>query len=760
MVWLLLAAHIVGVAAAAVAGRRDIRAGLLVAAVAPALTTLVALVDLVSSSPARVSELSWVPALDLTFAFRTDALALMMTLLVSGIGTLVFVYAAGYFSPGAAGSSRFPASLLAFSASMLGLVWADSVWTLFIFWELTSITSFLLVGHKNADASVRTAARRALLITGGGGLVLLAGLLVLAGDIGSSLTGLTPVSGTSATVAATLILIGAATKSAQVPFHVWLPGAMAAPTPVSAYLHSATMVKAGVLLVAVLGPAFVGVATWQWLGLAFGATSILWGAIGALRHRDAKLILAWGTVSQLGLLITLLALGSGKAVFAAISLLFAHALFKAALFLVVGEIDIRTGTRDINELSGLARSMPVAFAVAAVAGASMAGVPPLLGFMAKEAAIEAVLGTTGAAGAVAAVAVIGGSILTVAYTVRFLVGVFGPFSRSTSSTTSSTTEPTEVAPMRPAMAAPAVLLGLAGLVGYAAAGTITDLVGPAAVELQADAAQYSLIRWPGLKTAFVVSMGIVASGSLLGVVLSRRTTAIPRPIGADTADATIDGVLAFAPRLTGHIQHGSLPVYLATMGATASLAALPFVFDLPTDHLVLWDHPLQGVLALAIVASAAAGVIVRSRLGAALTLGAVGIGVSALFVTHGAPDLALTQLLVETIIVVGFVLGLGHLSRRFPKKSGSWRAARLAMSLAGGLVVMVGLAAASAAPAGTAPVAELADSAVSEGGGKNVVNVILTDTRALDTLGEVVVLATVAVGILALARIRQLEAST
>ncbi len=753
MTWLLLAAHIVGVAAAAIAGRRSMKTGLVVAAVAPAATTLFAASELIASHPERIDELAWVPGLDLTFAFRTDALALMMTLLVSGIGALVFIYAAGYFSDDAAGSSRFPASLLAFSASMLGLVWADSVWTLFIFWELTSITSFLLVGHKNTDASVRTAARRALLITGGGGLVLLAGLLVLTGEIDSSLTGLTPVSGTGASLAAVLILIGAATKSAQVPFHVWLPGAMAAPTPVSAYLHSATMVKAGVLLVAVLGPAFADVATWRWLGLAFGAASMLWGAIGALRHRDAKLILAWGTVSQLGLLVTLLALGSDKAIFAAISLLFAHALFKAALFLVVGEVDIRTGTRNIDELHGLARSMPVAFAVATAAGLSMAGVPPLLGFMAKEAAVEAVLEAPNLDGLLALVAVVSGSVLTVAYTTRFLLGVFGPAATAGRSDT-------EVAPGRAAMTAPAVLLGLAGVVGYIAADTVTSLVGPAAVELAPGADAYTLIRWPGLKTAFVVSVGIVTAGAALGALLSRRSTAIPRPVGADAADASIESILAFAPRFTGRIQHGSLPVYLATMGTTASLAALPFVFDLSIDHLTLWDNPLQGVLAVAIVVSAAAGVVVRSRLGAALTLGAVGIGVSALFVNHGAPDLALTQLLVETIIVVGFVLGLGHLSRQFPEKSGSWRAARLFMSLAGGLVVMTGLAAASAAPTGVAPIAELADTAVSEGGGGNVVNVILTDTRALDTLGEVVVLATVAIGILALARVRQAEVLT
>ena len=592
------------------------------------------------------------------------------------------------------------------------------------------------------------AARRALLITASGGLALLAGFIVLARESGSTtLTDLAPVSGTSATVAGVLLLIGAATKSAQVPFHVWLPGAMAAPTPVSAYLHSATMVKAGVLLVAVAGPAFADVAAWKWLGITFGAISIVWGAVGALRHRDAKLILAWGTVSQLGLMITLLAVGTGKAVFAAVSLIFAHALFKAALFLVVGEIDVRTGTRDIRQLGGLARAMPVAFAVAGLAGVSMAGAPPLLGFTAKEAAIEAVLGLSGTERVIVAGAVIGGSVLTVAYTVRLLVGLFG-------------TGPTcEVAPRQLLMTVPGIVLGAAGLIGYASIGWVNGIVGPAAVELNAKADAYQLIQWPGIKTAFVVSMLVLAAGALLGGIASARGIATaPAPVGADLADATIDGVLRLAPKVTARIQHGSLPVYLATMAGVAVIAATPFLTELSTDNLVWWDRPMQGALVAAVVLASVAGAFVDSRLGAALTLGAVGIGVSGLFVLHGAPDLALTQLLVETVVVVGFVLGLGHLSRRFPRAHSSWRSVRMVIAVGGGLAVTGALAAAGVAPTGQAPIETLTAQAVDEGGGRNVVNVILTDIRALDTLGEVVVLATVAIGILALARARTAEA--
>lgn len=749
MIWILMAAHMGGIIAAIALGRSSMQHGLLAAAVAPAITTIYATKLLLDGARPEAVEFMWVDGLDIGVRFQLDALALMMTVLVSGIGTLVFIYGAGYFSPSTPGGSRFSGSLLAFSTSMLGLVWADSIWTLFIFWEFTSVTSFLLVGHKNTDASVVASARRALMITGGGGLALLAGLIVLGNASGTAiLSDLEPVSGTQGAIAAVLVMIGAATKSAQFPFHVWLPGAMAAPTPVSAYLHSATMVKAGVLLLAVTGSAFADVAAFTSLGLFFGITSMLWGAIGALRHRDAKLILAWGTVSQLGLLVTLLSLGTGKAVFAATSLLFAHALFKAALFLVVGEIDVRTGTRDIDELGGLARSMPIAFGVAVIAGLSMAGVPPLLGFTAKEAAIEAVLTLDGTEKLIGVVSVVGGAVLTVAYTIRFLITVFG------------VGPSTEVSPRRWAMTAPAVLLAAASVIGFLWLEGVNEIVRPAAIELNTAADKYELLRWPGFTTGLAVSMGVVVVGALAGLALSSATSSVPQPVGARTADSVIDGTLAMSRQVTARVQHGSMPVYITTMAATAALATIPFLTELSTDHLVLWDSPMQGLLVVVLVVSAVVGAFVGSRLGAALTLGIIGICVSGLFVVHGAPDLALTQLLVETIIVVGFVIGLGHLSRSFPPVTGAWRSTRLIVSILGGTAVALGLAAASATPTGTPPLDALTTGSVDEGGGNNVVNVILTDLRALDTLGEVVVLATVALGVLALANTRDPEATS
>ena len=740
MIFGLLVLHAAVCVLLACAGRRLGRHSLLVGAVPPALSALWGAARLGDGPPAT-ADVAWVSGLDLAMTFRVDAFAGIMTLIVSGIGVLVFVYAFGYFGSGAAHTGRFATTLLAFSASMLGLVWADSVWTLFVFWELTSVTSFLLVGHRSTDAEVLAAARRALMVTAGGGLVLLAGLLLVTGAANATLVSeLSPVDGTAATAGAVLVMIAAATKSAQVPFHSWLPGAMVAPTPVSAYLHAATMVKAGVVLVAVAGPALGGIGAWKGCGLAFGVASVVWGALGALRHRDAKLILAWGTVSQLGMLITLFSVGTPTAVMAAVSLLVAHALFKGALFLIVGEIDVRAGTRHIDELGGLARSMPMAFAAAVLAGLSMAGAPPLFGFVAKETAIKAALELNGPEAWIVGFGVVGGSVLTVAYTLRFLVAVFGPGPETT------------LEPRRHALSVPPAVLAAAGMAAFAFLGPLDAVLGPAAVRLSGGAAVGHLHRWPGLEPALAISAVILAVGAILGLAMGGRPGQAPADHAARLTDAAIDGTVALGRATVARVQHGSLPVYLVTMAAVATLATTPFLAGISLDHLVAWHTPLQGVLAATVVGAALALCWVGTRLGAGLALGAAGITVAAVFVVHGAPDLALTQLLVEAAIVVGFVLAFGHLSRSFPKTGLRWRTVRITVAGLGGAAVVIGLGAASGNPVGAPPLAELAAASVDEGGGSNIVNVILTDIRGLDTLGEVLVLATVALGVQALAR--------
>jgi len=755
LIWFLLLLHVAVCLVIPVLGRRLGRNVLFVAALPMAVTAIWSAI-LLGSSEVVTASFEWVPGLDLAAEFRVDAVGALLSTLVSGIGALVCVYAAGYFAPTAAGMGKFAATLLAFSTAMVGIVWAESVWTLFVFWELTSITSFLLVGFKNTDAVARTAARRALVITAGGGLTLLAGFVLFVDAAGTArLSEIGPVTGATATAAGVLILIAAATKSAQVPFHVWLPGAMAAPTPVSAYLHSATMVKAGVILVAVIAPAFADNDTWRILGLTFGLATMVWGAVGALRHVDAKLILAWGTVSQLGLLIALLTLGSSKGTFAAMSILVAHAVFKAALFMVVGEVDVRAGTRNINELNGLRSSMPITFAVAVISGASMAGIPPLLGFPAKEAAIEAALGLSGSELLLIGGLIIGGSVLTVAYTTRLLIGMFG--------SGPDPDAPLDVAPRRLAMTTPAVVLAAGSVLGYVALGWVTDIVRRASVTLDPGAEVYSLFRWPGLTDAFITSVIVVALGLALGALLARRhVDAGPAATGAAIVDSTVDGTVRLARHTAARVQHGSLPLYLATTVVVLVTAAAPFVVDIDVDALVWWDNAGEAAVIVLILAAAIAATVVRSRLGAALVLGGAGFSVAGLFVARGAPDLVLTQLLVETVIVVGFVVGLGRLSNRFPKATRPWLAGRIVVSLLMGAAVAVALAAGASNPTGEAPVQELSETAVTDGGGNNVVNVILTDTRALDTLGEIVVLIVVAVGILTLttARARTVRPNT
>ena len=368
-------------------------------------------------------------------AFRMDALSAVLCLLVLGVGALVLVYCARYFKNEDANIGPFGAQLLAFAGAMFGLVTADDLILLFIFWELTTILSYLLIGFARGRIFARRSALQALIVTTFGGLVMLVGLVMLGSAAGTyriseilaqAAAGAPQLAGTFVDVAILLVLVGAVSKSALVPFHFWLPGAMAAPTPVSAYLHAAAMVKAGVYLVARLAPGFSDTASWQTTTAVLGLLTMLVGGWHALKQTDVKLVLAYGTVSQLGFLILVVGQGTANAALAGLALMLAHGFFKAALFLVVGIIDHQTGTRDLRQLSGLWRTSPTLFVVAALSAASMAGVPPLYGFVAKEAVFETLVQEAGqgAAGAWVLAGVVVGSALTVAYSARFVWGAF------------------------------------------------------------------------------------------------------------------------------------------------------------------------------------------------------------------------------------------------------------------------------------------------------------------------------------------------
>ncbi|MBM7807080.1 multicomponent Na+:H+ antiporter subunit A [Geodermatophilus bullaregiensis] len=702
----------------------------------------------------------WVPALQLEVALRLDALALAFAALVTGVGALVLVYCARYFAPGEEGTGRFAGCLTAFAGSMLGLVLADDLLLLYVFWELTTVFSFLLIGGSGRRLAARRAASQALILTTAGGLAMLVGLIVIGQASGSFLLSevvADPGSGTAMTVGAALVLAGAVTKSALVPFHFWLPAAMEAPTPVSAYLHAAAMVKAGVYLVARLAPGLADVPGWRPVVLGLGVATMLVGGYRALRQKDLKLLLAFGTVSQLGFLVTLVGAGSSELAVAGLTMTIAHALFKSTLFLTVGVIDHATGTRDLRRLSGLGRRVPVLAAVGTAAAASMAGLPPLLGFVGKEAAFTALLDGGLPDRTVALVVLTGlvaGSVLTAAYTARF---VWGAFARKPGTPDTGLEHPPE--PLF--LAAPAVL-ALTGLVLGPASPLLDPLVAAygETLPLLAPEAEH-LALWHGWQPALALSALTVAGGAALFAVRERVQRLQRRVAVGASADEgywnVVQGIDRLSVLVTGTTQRGSLPAYLGTI--------LVVVLALPGTLLLTrapwpgewraWDTPVQAVVGVVVVTAAALTLRIRQRLSAVLVVGVTGYGIAVVFALQGAPDLALTQFLVETLTLVVFVLVLRKLpkdisERHRPRE----RAVRGVIAVAvGAFMAAVGAVALSARTA--VPVSEdWPGPAYDFGGGKNVVNVTLVDIRAWDTLGEISLLVVAATGVASLVFLR------
>ncbi|MER7167754.1 Na+/H+ antiporter subunit A [Micromonospora sp. NPDC000207] len=687
----------------------------------------------------------WIGQLGLDLTFRLTTLSWLMTLLVGGVGALVLIYCSRYFEPGSIGLARFAGVLVAFAGAMLVLVLADDLLLLYVGWELTTVFSYLLIGHSTERRTSRWAAAQALIVTTLGGLAMLVGVLMLGAHAGSyrwSEISAAPLpGGASLVVAVLLILAGALSKSAIIPFSSWLPAAMAAPTPVSAYLHAAAMVKAGVYLIGLVAPVLATVGPWRPVVFAAGVATMVLGGWAALRQTDLKLLLAYGTVSQLGLLVVATGAGSPDAALAAAAMLLAHAAFKAALFLVVGVVDHTTGTREVDRLSGLGRRAPVLCTVAVLAAASMAGVPPLIGFVAKEAIFAAFTDRP-----VVLAGLVLGTVLTVAYSIRFLWGAFATKPGVAS------TEP--AASNLPMLVPPALLAGF-GLVAGALAGGLDDLLRPYA-ELFGSPGEH-LALWHGLTPALGLSALALVGGGLLFAWRGPLAPALAR------LRAPIDGQQGYerlvrrfdwlAIEVTGATQRGSLPLYLGTIllvlvavPGTAMVTAHPW-----RSWVAIWDTPLQLVVVAVVAVAAVLAVGARRRLTAMLLTGVTGYGSAMLFVLYGAPDLALTQFLVETATIAVFVLVLRRLPDRFsdrPLRRDRW--IRRGIGVAAGVVV-AGLAL-TAAAARQAPADSLAfpDLAVSEGHGRNVVNVTLVDIRAWDTMGELSVLVVAATGVASL----------
>jgi multicomponent Na+:H+ antiporter subunit A len=732
------------------------RAGLLLAIV-PAGWCLSALRDL-PLEPAAAWQASWVPLLRLTPALAWDGLAALFTVLILGIGALVLVYADGYRA-GEPRQARFLAYLLLFMGAMLGIVLAADLLTLFVFWELTSLASYLLIGFERERREAREAALGALLVTGIGGLALLAAALV-SGQVAGTVM-LADLEASRDRVIAHgaypallgLVLLAAFTKSAQVPFHFWLPAAMQAPTPVSSYLHSATMVKAGVYLLLRLTPTLGGTTAWMLTLTMTGGLTLLVAGWLALAARELKQALAYSTIATLGLLVLLIGAGTEPALQAALVTVAAHALYKAALFQTSGNLLHALGHGRLRTLAGLGAAMPFTAAAAAFAAVGMAGVPPMLGFIAKELTLAALPHPA------VLLAVVAGSALLVAVAVtcgiRPFLGRPDPLAGDSRGHEGGV-----------ALWGPPLALGSAGLLaGVTPLLPLQPVLAAAAESLGQGPPVLSL--WHGVNVALMAGGASIAAGLVLAATWprwhARVARAAERVLGpARLWENVLRGVQAMAAATTARLQHGVLRGYVFIVLLTAVAAAVTPLLWLRDATAPRTEVPLPHELLLAAIAvgGALAATRARSRLLAIAALGAVGYSVAVLFASFGAPDLAMTQFAVETLTVILLLLVLRRLPRLVSGTQPAERAANLALAAGAGTLMTVLVLSCLAADWG-APVSgyHLAHS-LPDARGRNVVNVILVDFRALDTLGEITVLATAALGVWALVRLRSAREDT
>ncbi|OBK81465.1 Na+/H+ antiporter subunit A [Mycobacterium sp. 1164985.4] len=754
----VLLAHAVATALAPLLVHRWGRNAFYPLALVPLASLVWVMLNWPSAGRAGTVDVQWVPELWMNITLRFDTLAAIMSVLVLGIGALVLLYCADYFRHHDGRIENrlpsFAAELVAFSGAMFGLVTSDNLLVLYVFWEITSVLSFLLVGHYAERLTSRRAATQALLVTTFGGLAMLVGIIVLGNLAGTYLLSellASPPGGVAAAVGLVLVLVGALSKSAIVPLHFWLPGAMAAPTPVSAYLHAAAMVKAGVYLIARMSPGFADSPVWKPIVVTLGLLTMLLAGWRAVREYDLKLILAFGTVSQLGLITVMVGTGGADMMLAGLAMLVAHAMFKAALFMVVGIIDHATGTRDIRRLAWLGDKARPLLVIAVGASASMAALPPFFGFVAKEADFETVLHspTLGAFAPVVLAGIVLGSVFTTIYSLRFLFGAFARKGHSHPSTRVAEMH----RPERTFMIAPGVLAAAGLAFGIWPLG-IGDVLEGYADTVPGGNNEYHLALWHGVNLTLLLSVLVIATGvvAFIGRERLRRFRTVHEPLG--NADHVYDAVVRrldlWSVELTAITQRGSIP---ATQSAILStLVLVPTIVlalgarDRP--EFKLWGSPLQVVIGLIILAAALGALVMRNRLAAVLLVGVTGYGCGAIFALHGAPDLALTQFLVETLTLVVFVLVL----RTLPAEADRlhirrYRWPRAVLALAVGATVTTTAVYAMAARTGVPIAALIPDAAYYRGHGANAVNVLLVDIRAWDTMGEVMVLLVAATGV-------------
>lgn len=701
----------------------------------------------------------WLSQIGLNLSFRLDGLGFLFALMIQGIGILVILYARYYLSKRDP-MGRFFAFLLLFMAAMLGVVLSENMLLMMFFWELTSLSSFLLIGYWSHSTDARKGARMALAVTGGGGLALLAGVLLLGQIVGSyELTDVLAAgdlirSHALYPVVLVLVLLGAFTKSAQFPFHFWLPHAMAAPTPVSAYLHSATMVKAGVFLLARFYPALSDTDLWFFLVSITGMITLLLGACTALFKHDLKGLLAYSTISHLGLITLLFGLNTQLAAVAAVFHIINHATFKASLFMAAGIIDHETGTRDMRRINGLWRFMPHTATLAMVAASAMAGVPLLNGFLSKEMFFTETLEQNqfgDFSWVIPLVATVAG-IFSVAYSLRFIHDVF--FNGKPRNLPKY--PPHE--PPRYMKVPVEILVALCLLVGLLPAFTVGSLLAVAASStIGGEVPYYSLAIWHGFNLPLIMSIVALVAGILVYAGRSRLFDLydrLPELDGKLVFEGLVQGLVRKAGQFTLLLENASLQRYLAWMLASALVVSGYWLLQLPSLRGELALSPVDGVTAVGalmlMVAAVATVLWHKQRLIALVMLSVVGLFVALAFARFSAPDLALTQLSVEVVTIILLMLALFFLPRVTPAESSRLRRTRdLGLAGMAGLLV-TGLSFAVM----TRPYETIAgfflENSVSGGGGTNVVNVILVDFRGFDTLGEVTVLAIAGVAIYAL----------
>jgi multicomponent K+:H+ antiporter subunit A len=714
---------------------------------------------------------AWLPDFGLDPVLRMDGLAWVFTVMVLGIGLLVLLYARYYMSQRDP-VARFFAYMLAFMGSMLGVVLSGNLIQLVVFWELTSVTSFLLIGYWQHRNDARRGARMAFTVTTMGGLCLLAGVLILGHIVGSYDLDIVLAAGDKVRAHAwylpvlVLVALGALTKSAQFPFHFWLPHAMAAPTPVSAFLHSATMVKAGVFLLIRLWPVLSGTEEWTWILGTAGVCTLLIGSFFAIFQNDMKGLLAYSTISHLGLIVVLLSIGSPLSVVAAIFHTINHAIFKASLFMAVGIIDHETGTRDMRLLRGLRRTMPYTATLAIVASAAMAGVPLLNGFLSKEMFFSETMQVGGTEDWSMSYAAVAMGVFSVAYSLRFISVFFGP------PATDLPKQPHEPPRwMRFPVECLVVLCIVVGIIPEHSVGHVLDVAAHAV--LGTALPDYSLSIWHGVNLPLMMSVAALGGGVIFYVLLRRYFALLERdkvPVlhrlnGAQAYENCLAALAQAAAWLLRWTSTQRLQLQLLVLMVAMVAVPLLIVAPLPALPALRFTDldPLFALLWLigAACALGAAWQAKYHRLVALLLAGGTGVVVSLTFLWMSAPDLALTQLMVETVTTVLILLGLrwlplrkrpAGLAARLPLISWLRRGRDGTVAVAGGL----GLAAATYALLATKPPATISDFYVQhaspDGGGANVVNVLLVDFRGFDTMGEITVLSIVALTVYGLLR--------